>query len=66
MEDNFANLDQMDPELVRYVRTRYLIPPTSPNVPYHFKNPGKDIKTGHGQWVRKYLKDKVSRVLVYK
>lgn len=60
VEENLLTLDQQDPELIRYVRTRYMLPPPRLEEPYRLKN-SKHPKTEQGIFVRNFFKDKVPR-----
>ena len=63
VEQNFEQLEQDDERLIRYVRNRYLIPPSTQ--PYNFKKPGASGKTEYSEWVRNFYKGKVCIHICY-
>jgi hypothetical protein len=51
-------LVQKDPELIKIISDKYLIPPSSDD--YNLKNPQKENSMGQAQKIMSILKNKVS------
>lgn len=58
VESNLLNLDQDDPELIRYVRSRYMLTPSGREQPYNLKNQN-NAETEQGRFARNFFKDRV-------
>jgi hypothetical protein len=61
VEKNYEWIQQTNPDLISYVRARYIIKPPENLIPYKFKN--RNYTAGNnvtfGKWVRTLYKNKV-------
>ncbi len=62
IEQNFEKMEQTDPDLISYVRARYIIKLPEKLTPYKLKDPNPSgHKSGFANWVRAFYKNKVKR-----
>jgi hypothetical protein len=61
VEKNYEWIQQTNPDLISYVRARYIIKPPENLIPYKFKNRNNTFGNNvtFGKWVRTLYKNKV-------